>query len=169
MASPQLCLPVWHLLLKLSWFLQTQELIFSFLSIFVLLNIYLHLAYILLLILVDLLFPLTSFLFLLLKSVSTPHSETRCLKSPSVLTFIILLKYLSFPYWFPHNIGALLSLPHTLSWNSHLQKVGTRNCLKYIKVLLQKANPRCKRRSWVSKHSLDPKSLRGQKEIRKER
>lgn len=125
MASPQLCLQIWHLLLKLSWFLQTQELIFSFLSIFVLLNINLHLAYIPLLILVDLLFPLTSFLFLILKSASTPHSETRCLKSPSVLTFIILLKYSSFPYWFPHSIGALLSLPHTLSWNSHLQKVGT--------------------------------------------
>lgn len=110
--------------------LQTQELIFSFLSIFVLLDFYLPLACILLLILNWPSWPSISTHFLSLPdlknaSTPTPIPQIECLKFPSVLAFTILLKYPSFPYQFPHNIGALLFLPHILSWNSHLHKVGT--------------------------------------------
>lgn len=91
--------------------LKPQALIFS-LSKLVLLNSYLPFAQLGGWLLTDpfvLQCLLDSFLLLILRHLSYP--QTWCLSPPSILVFRILLKDSSFPYWFPHDPGNLLSFP----------------------------------------------------------
>lgn len=105
--------------------LQPQEFIFSLLSLFVLLNISLPFAFILLLVLNWCsCFSFSTRLLSLLNIQEPFYPQTWCSSPPSIQAFRILLKDSSFPYRLPHNPGALPSLPESSSWNSHLKKVG---------------------------------------------
>lgn len=119
--------------------LQTQELIFSFLSIFVLLDIYLPLACILLLILNWPSWPSISTHFLSLpdlKNASTPTSPDRMFKiplSPGIYNTTKIF-VLSLPIS-PQHRSSVIPSPYLVLEQSPAQGrdscIWTRNCLKY--------------------------------------